>query len=71
MKDYTQNSSLSDDMLQKIEAVVDDRLEQITPVMVKEMVFNLMSSHLDWLVVWGGFFGGLIGLISSVLLKSA
>ncbi|HIC12831.1 MAG TPA: DUF445 domain-containing protein, partial [Sulfurimonas sp.] len=30
-----------------------------------EMVQKLIKEHLDWLVVWGGVFGGLIGLISS------
>ena len=69
IRQYTKNSSLSSDMLVKIEAIVDDRLNKITPTMVKEIIFHLMSSHLDWLVVWGGFFGGLIGVLSSFVLK--
>jgi uncharacterized membrane protein YheB (UPF0754 family) len=36
--------------------------------MVKEMVQNLIKEHLGWLVVWGGFFGGVIGLVSSTLI---
>jgi len=39
--------------------------EELTPVMVKEIVQTFMKEHLGWLVVWGGFFGGLIGLVSS------
>jgi hypothetical protein len=35
--------------------------------MVKEIVQKLISEHLGWLVVWGGVFGGLIGLVSSFL----
>jgi uncharacterized membrane protein YheB (UPF0754 family) len=36
--------------------------------MVKELVQNLIKEHLGWLVVWGGVFGGLIGVVSSVVL---
>jgi len=36
--------------------------------MVKEMLHGLMKEHLGWLVVWGGVFGGLIGIISALLL---
>jgi uncharacterized membrane protein YheB (UPF0754 family) len=63
-----QNSSLSDDMLISIETMIDKRLEELTPNMVKEIVQNFIKEHLGWLVVWGGFFGGLIGLISSMFL---
>lgn len=65
-----QNSALSEEMLTSIEAVIDARLEELTPNMVKEIVQNFIKEHLGWLVVWGGFFGGLIGLISSFILQS-
>lgn len=65
MQKHLQNSSLNEDMLHSIEAVIDARLNQLTPELVKEMVQKLIKEHLDWLVVWGGVFGGLIGLISS------
>ncbi len=68
IKLHLQDSSLSDDMLSSIEVVIDARLEELTPVMVKEIVQTFMREHLGWLVVWGGFFGGLIGLVSSFLL---
>ena len=61
-------SSLSDDMLVKIEEVITARLEELTPQLVKEMIQNLIRQHLGWLVVWGGIFGGLIGLGSSFVL---
>ena len=67
IKIHLQDSSLSDDMLSSIETVIDARLEELTPVMVKEIVQTFMKEHLGWLVVWGGFFGGLIGLVSSFL----
>ena len=65
---HMQSSSLNDDMLISIENVIDTRLEELTPQMVKEIIQTLIKEHLGWLVVWGGVFGGLIGLISSLLL---
>lgn len=63
-----QNSSLSDDMLITIEQMIDARLNELTPQMVKEIVQNFIKEHLGWLVVWGGFFGALIGLLSTLVI---
>jgi uncharacterized membrane protein YheB (UPF0754 family) len=68
LANHMQSSSLNDDLLQSIESVIDARLNELTPQMVKEIVQKLIREHLDWLVVWGGVFGGLIGLVSSFLL---
>ena len=65
---YLSHSSLSDDMLQKIEEIITKRLDELTPQAVKEIVQNLIKEHLGWLVVWGGVFGGLIGALSVVVL---
>jgi uncharacterized membrane protein YheB (UPF0754 family) len=65
---YLSGSSLSDDMLQKIEEVIEARLNELTPQLVKEMVQKLIREHLGWLVVWGGVFGGLIGIGSSFVI---
>ena len=62
---HMQNSTLNDDMLISIENVIDTRLAELTPQMVKEIIQTLIKEHLGWLVVWGGVFGGLIGLVSS------
>jgi uncharacterized membrane protein YheB (UPF0754 family) len=51
-----------------IETIVETRLAELTPIMVKEMLHNLMKEHLGWLVVWGGVFGGVIGFLSSLLI---
>lgn len=67
LQNYINNSSFSDDILEKIETIVQKRLDELTPVMIKEMLHNLMREHLGWLVVWGGVFGGFIGLASSLL----
>lgn len=51
----------------KVEAIIDDRLAELTPAMVKDIIQDMIRSHLGWLVVWGGIFGGLIGLLCYVL----
>lgn len=68
LQSHMQNSTLSEDMLISIERVIDSRLNELTPQIVKEIVQKLIKEHLDWLVVWGGVFGGLIGFLSSFLL---
>ena len=65
---HIKTSSLSNDMLRSIEELVDARLAELTPQMVKEMVQKLIKEHLSWLVVWGGVFGGAIGVVSSFVL---
>lgn len=56
------------DLLQsKIAAVVQARLAELTPAMVKDIVQQMIRQHLGWLVVWGGVFGALIGLLSSIV----
>ncbi|RRS30149.1 MAG: hypothetical protein P794_08315 [Epsilonproteobacteria bacterium (ex Lamellibrachia satsuma)] len=62
---HIQNSALSEDMIASVEGLITRRLEELTPKMVKELVQKLIKEHLGWLVVWGGVFGGLIGLVSS------
>ncbi|MDD2265275.1 DUF445 domain-containing protein [Sulfuricurvum sp.] len=48
--------------------IVELRLAELTPTMIKEMLHALMKEHLGWLVVWGGVFGGAIGIVSSLVL---
>lgn len=62
---HLQNSTLSDDMINAVEALIRRRLDELTPKMVKELVQELIKAHLGWLIVWGGVFGGVIGLLSS------
>jgi len=52
---------IGEDITAKIETVIDKRLAELTPQLVKEMVQQIIREHLGWLVVWGGFFGGLMG----------
>ncbi|MFI3135736.1 MAG: DUF445 family protein [Methylococcaceae bacterium] len=54
---------ISEDIVTKIETVIDKRLNELTLQLVKEMVEAIIHQHLGWLVVWGGVFGGILGAL--------
>lgn len=56
------------EIIDKVEAIVVHRLNELTPQMVKTIIQDMIHKHLGWLVIWGGVFGGLIGLITSFLI---
>lgn len=66
LKEFQQ--STTDNLLAKVELVVEKRLDELTPELVKEIIQLMIRKHLGWLVVWGGVIGGLIGLVSSFIL---
>jgi len=68
IQETLQNSDISEDMSKKIDSVVLARLEELNPKMVKTLVQDMIKEHLGWLVVWGGIFGGLIGLVGSIII---
>lgn len=61
------HSSVSEDLTGKIETIITSRLNDLGPKHVKELIERLIKEHLEWLVVWGGIFGGLIGVLSTFL----
>lgn len=61
------DSHKKDNMQNKLEEIIDLRLNELTPKMVKEIIQKMIRKHLGWLVIWGGIFGGLIGLIMSFI----
>ena len=64
----TSNDNSSDttaSLLLKIENILDARLADLSPEDIKHIIQKMIKEHLGWLVVWGGFFGGLLGLILS------
>lgn len=69
-KDFLQQmkQSTTDNLLVKVEGIVEKRLDELTPELVKEIIQQMIKKHLGWLVVWGGVIGGLIGLIASLVL---
>lgn len=59
--------SQSEAVVGRIEALVDRRLQELTPQQVKTIVQKMIRQHLGWLVVWGGVVGGLLGLLFAVI----
>ena len=55
------------DFRQNVYGIIDKRLDELTPELVKTIIQDMIHKHLGWLMVWGGIFGGLIGLISASL----
>ncbi len=60
-------AAVSEQMVDQINILVERRLEELTPQMIKEIMQHMIREHLGWLVVWGGVFGGLIGFVTSWL----
>ena len=54
-------------IVEQVEKIVDTRLDELTPQMVKDIIQRMIRMHLGWLVIWGGIFGGIIGLIASLI----
>ena len=59
------NSDTTESLLLKIENILDARLADLSPEDIKLIIQKMIKEHLGWLVVWGGFFGGLLGLLLS------
>jgi uncharacterized membrane protein YheB (UPF0754 family) len=66
LSDELGQSDLVDGMQSKVSDIVEKRLNELTPELVKEIVQVMIRRHLGWLVVWGGVFGGVIGLIAAL-----
>ena len=62
-KKNNNDGDISIKLIQQIEQIIDQRLQQLTPVQVKEIVQNIIREHLGWLVIWGGAFGGFMGCL--------
>ncbi|MDO6709700.1 DUF445 family protein [Aliiglaciecola sp. 2_MG-2023] len=66
LQEQLAGSNSNDDLIANINKIVEQRLNELTPTMVKVLVQQMIKQHLAWLVVWGGVFGGLIGLIAAI-----
>ena len=65
LKKGLDSRKLGHDVVSKIETIIDKRLNELTPRLVKEVVQKIIKVHLGWLVVWGGIFGGILGAVFS------
>ena len=66
--DNTSNNANADttaSLLSKIENILDARLADLSPEEIRNIIQRMIKQHLGWLVVWGGFFGGFLGLVLS------
>ena len=63
----SEEKSLTSSLLLRVEQIVDQRLNELTPVQVKNIIQEMIRKHLGWLVVWGGAVGGFIGIGVSII----
>ncbi|MCF1427506.1 MAG: DUF445 domain-containing protein [Shewanella sp.] len=67
LKGELEQPDMMAEMQKNIEDIVRQRLDELTPEMVKIMVQQMIREHLGWLVVWGGVFGGVIGFAAALM----
>ena len=67
IQDALKNALDDEAIRNKVAELIDHRLDQMTPQMVKEIIQEMIRKHLGWLVVWGCFLGGLIGLTVTII----
>ena len=65
LKQGLDSQKIGQDIVSKIETIIENRLNELTPQLVKEIVQKIIKVHLGWLVVWGGIFGGVLGAVFS------
>ena len=66
LREELEQPSVMAGMRDKVSDIIEKRLNELTPQLVKEIVQKMIHEHLGWLVVWGGVFGGIIGLVAAV-----
>lgn len=67
LRESLEQPSVIEGMQEKVSKIIEQRLNELTPKLVKEIIQAMIKQHLGWLVVWGGVFGGLIGFIAAIL----
>ena len=67
IKNLTQSSEEDNLLLSNVKDIVDQRLDELTPNMVKDIIQEMIREHLGWLVVWGGVFGAIIGMVTTFI----
>ena len=63
----TGEKNLTSSLLTQVEQIIDQRLYELTPGQVKNIIQAMIREHLGWLVVWGGAIGGLIGFGAAIV----
>mmetsp|Transcript_25495 Transcript_25495/g.33311 ORF Transcript_25495/g.33311 Transcript_25495/m.33311 type:complete len:328 (+) Transcript_25495:184-1167(+) len=64
-KDFDLTTMVSFETVQtEVDLLMTEKLELLTPDIVKALLEQVIRDHLGWLVVWGNIFGAVIGVIS-------
>jgi len=58
-------------MRDQVKELMATKLEMLTAPMVKDLVEEMIRTHLGWLIVWGNLLGGLIGLVCQLASSAA
>jgi len=66
LRDELEQPNMIETMQGKVSDIIEKRLNELTPQLVKEIIQAMIKKHLGWLVVWGGIFGGVIGFIAAL-----
>lgn len=66
VKEELERPNVMSDIRGKVSDIIEKRLNELTPQLVKEIIQSMIRKHLGWLVVWGGVFGGLIGALAQL-----
>jgi len=66
LRDELEQPSVMAGMRDKVSDIIEKRLNELTPQLVKDIIQTMIRKHLGWLVVWGGVFGGAIGLLAAL-----
>eukprot|EP00944_MAST-04C_sp_MAST-4C-sp1_P003564 g3564.t1 len=56
-----------DNVRDEIDALMTEKLQELTPPIVKKLMEDVIREHLGWLIIWGNIFGGALGLISQAV----
>lgn len=67
LQKHLTKSNLTDGIYDKVSSIIEQRLNELTPLLVKNIIQTMIKKHLGWLVVWGGIFGGVFGLIAAII----
>ena len=63
--DLTKSNMHFENFRPAVESLVKGKLDPLKPEEVKTILEKIIREHLGWLVVWGGVFGGVIGLLAT------
>lgn len=66
LREELEQPDMIENLQAKVSDIIEKRLNELTPQLVKEIIQGMIRKHLGWLVVWGGVFGGVIGLIAAL-----